>query len=100
MKKEIMDLIKSGDGSFRINNVSYLRRWTVDGLGHEVDRLVLEFDSINHVRFSITDHEIKSRDYDGIIEECKKLTEKFFEEVAHTLTKNLGAGYINTSKGV
>lgn len=99
MKKEIMNLISSKEGMFRLNNVSYLKKWTFnDGLGHEEDILELEFDTINNVCFSIYDRRIKSRDYDGIIEECKILTESFFKEVASTLCNNLGAGYINTNK--
>lgn len=31
MKKEIMNLITSSEGQFRINNISYLKRWTKDG---------------------------------------------------------------------
>ena len=98
MKKEVMNLVNSNEGKFRLNNVSYLKRWTLDGLGNKVDRLELEFDTINNVCFSLYDREIKARDYDGIIEECKALTERFFKEVSDTLSKNLGAGYINTSR--
>ena len=78
MKKEIMNLIniKSDEATyFRLNNISYLRRWTMDGLGNEVDRLTIEFDTINEVRFSLCDREIRSRDYAGIISECQEKTE-------------------------
>lgn len=101
MKKDIMNLInaKSEEATyFRLNNVSYLRRWTKDALGDDVDRLVLEFDNINNVNFSLYDREVKSRDYDGIIKECQKITEAFFLEVSRTLISNLGAGYRNTSR--
>lgn len=98
MKKEMMELLNSENGTFRINNVSYLKRWQKDALGNKVDRLTLEFDNINNVCFSLYDREIKSRDYDGIIEESKEITNRFFKEVSDTLTKNLGAGYINTSR--
>lgn len=95
MKKEIMNLLNSTEGTFRINNISYLKRWTVDALGRKVDRLTLEFDSINGVRFSIYDTEIIARDYAGIIAECQELTTRFLAEVEETLFKNLGAGYRN-----
>lgn len=100
MKKEIMNLLNNTneEAYFRINNISYLRRWTKDALGNDVDRLTLEFDCINDVRFSVYDSEIKSRDYDGIIKECQELTQKFTDEIARTLCKNLGAGYRNVTK--
>ena len=95
MKKEIMNLVNSEEGTFRINNISYLKRWTKDAMGCKVDRLTLEFDSINHVRFSIYNTEIIARDYEGIIAECQELTTRFLAEVERTLFKNLGAGYRN-----
>ena len=95
MKKEIMNLVESEEGTFRLNNIAYLRRWTKDGMGCKVDRLELEFDSINHVNFGIYDTEIKSRDYEGIIDECQILIERFINEVSETLIKNLKAGYRN-----
>lgn len=101
MKKEIMNLIngkREEPAYFRLNNVSFLCRWTKDALGDDVDRLVLEFDNINDVNFSLYDREIKSRDYDGVIKECQKITEAFFKEVSRTLVSNMGAGYRNVSR--
>lgn len=98
MKKEIMELVNSEEGTLRINNVSYLHRWTKDGLGNKVDKLVLEFDNINHVNFGIANRDIESRDYDGIVRECEDLTNRFFAEVSRRLTSDLKAGYKNTSK--
>lgn len=104
MKKDIMNLIdfKSDETKdveyFRLNNVSYLKRWTKDAFGNDIDRLEINFDTINDVNFSIYDREIKSRDYEGIIRECQEITKAFFDEVSATLIKNLGAGYRNTSK--
>lgn len=101
MKKEIMNLINTkveGISCFRLNNVSYLTRWTKDGCGNDVDCLALEFDTINGVNFSLCDREIKSRDYEGIILECQRITEAFFAEIARTLKSNLQAGYRNVSK--
>lgn len=101
MKKEIMNLIniKSDEATyFRLNNISYLRRWTMDGLGNEVDRLTIEFDTINEVRFSLCDREIRSRDYAGIISECQEKTEAFLQEVSRSLGNDLKAGYRNASR--
>lgn len=95
MKKEIMNLITSSEGQFRINNISYLKRWTKDGMGEDVDKLTLEFDNINNVCFSIYDQEIKSRDYDGIIRECQELTKRFMQEVERELLNNIRVGYRN-----
>ena len=95
MKKEIMNLITSSEGQFRINNISYLKRWTKDGMGEDVDKLTLEFDNINNVCFSIYDQEIKSRDYDGIIRECQELTKRFMQEVERELLNNISVGYRN-----
>lgn len=95
MKKEIMNLVKSEEGTFRLNNVSVLRRWKKDALGTEVDKLVLEFDTINLVRFTLADREIHARDYEGIIKECQDLTKRFFDEVAISLMLDMKAGYRN-----
>ncbi len=95
MKKEIMKLVKSKEGTFRLNNVSYLHRWTEDGLGNPVDKLSLVFDTINQVCFGICDTEIHARDYDGIIAECQELTSRFFDEVARSLKNDMRAGYRN-----
>ena len=95
MKKEIMNLITTREGQYRINNISYLKRWTKDGMGEDVDKLTLEFDNINNVCFSIYDQEIKSRDYDGIIRECQELTKRFMQEVERELLNNIRVGYRN-----
>ncbi|MBO7713961.1 MAG: hypothetical protein J6S85_10355 [Methanobrevibacter sp.] len=95
MKKEIMKLVKSEEGTFRLNNISTLRRWSKDGLGNPVDKLVLDFESINHVCFGICDTEIHARDYDGIIAECQEITTRFLDEVARSLKNDMRAGYRN-----
>lgn len=95
MKKEIIQLVNSEEGSFRLNNISTLRRWTKNGLDMDVDKLELEFDCINGVRFSICDREIESRDYEGIIKECQEITTRFLDEVARSLKNDMRAGYRN-----
>ncbi len=93
MKKEIMQLVSSNEGQIRLNSISYLRRWTKTAIGTPVDKLELVFDSINNVRFSIYDTEIKSRDYNGIIKECEELTSRFLAEVSRSLCNDLRAGH-------
>lgn len=93
MKKELMAIVNSEEGTFKLNNISYLKRWTKSALGEDVDKLVLEFNNINNVCYSIYDREIKSRDYDGIIKECEELTKRFMDEVSRKLCSNLRAGY-------
>ena len=88
-----MNLVKSEYGTFALNNVSYLRRWTHDALGDKVDRLEINFRTINNVYFNDCIHEIEARDYDGIIEECAKATEVYFAEVQRKLISNMRNGY-------
>ena len=66
MKQDILALLKTENGTCRLNNISSLKHWTTDG----VDMLVIEFDDINGVHFGQW-QVIRSRDYDGIIQECK-----------------------------
>lgn len=93
MKKEIMNLVKSDDGMFSLNNMSYLKRWTRDALGNKVDRLEIRFCVINNMYFNNCVYEIEARDYDGIIEECAKATEAYFTEVQRKLISNMRNGY-------
>ena len=93
MKKEIMNLVKSEYGTFVLNNVSYLRRWTRDVIDNKVDKLEIHFRTINNVYFNDCIHEIEARDYDGIIEECAKATEVYFAEVQRKLISNMRNGY-------
>ena len=93
MKKEIMNLVKSEYGTFALNNVSYLRRWTRDVIDNKVDKLEIHFRTINNVYFNDCIHEIEARDYDGIIEECAKATEVYFAEVQRKLISNMRNGY-------
>ena len=94
MKKEIMKLVKSEEGTFRLNNISRLYRWTTSALNEKVDCLTIEFDNINNVNFGLSEN-IESRDYDGIIAECQKATTSFLTAVALELNKNMENGYRN-----
>lgn len=92
MKKEINVLLQSESSSLRLNNFSYLRRWQVDCLGCKCDKLVLEFDNLNGICFSIYDNEISSRSYDGILLECEQITNNFFNNVSKKLNNDLKGG--------
>lgn len=94
MKKEIINLVNSEEGTFRINNIATLRRWTKSALNENVDKLAIEFDRINNVYFG-NSVEIESRDFAGIIEECEEATTAFLCAVALKLNNNLRNGYIN-----
>lgn len=94
MKKEIIKLINSEEGTFRLNNISRLNRWTTNALGEKVDELTINFDNINGVNFGLS-VKIKSREYDGIIAECQKATTSFLTAVALELNKNMESGYRN-----
>lgn len=110
MKKEIMALVnctegsvkmdestKQKVGSFRINNMSKVRRNYKEPMEPgdlKVDNLELVFDRINNVEFS-GHFTIKSRDFDGIIAEIEQYTTAFMAAVSETLCRNLRNGYIN-----
>lgn len=91
MKKEIMELINSENASIRINKFLRLDRWKKDAIGNKVDKLEAIF-SIQHI--SSRHFEIKSRDYNGIIEEIQECQTKAFFEAAEEYNKQLKNGYI------
>ena len=93
MKKEITRLLKQEEGTLKLNNLSRLRRWSKDLFGEKVDMLVLDFETVNNVRYGVGNTEIKSRDYEGVLEEIKNLTEQFLECVKLELINNLENGY-------
>lgn len=95
MKKEIMNLINSEQGIFRLNNISYLHRWTKNAIGNDVDMLMLEFDTINNVSMGGRNFDVLSRDFEGIIEECQKITSEYLLSVSEELCKNMRSGYRN-----
>jgi len=98
MKKEIIALVNSEEGYYRLNNISKLYRYTKDALNQDCDVLKIEFDNINHVYFGLSVIDIKSRDFDGIIAECQQATTKYLEEVARSLNNDIAAGYRNKTK--
>jgi len=95
MKNEIMAMINSAEGSYRINNIATLRRWTKNGIGEDVDMLVIAFDPINGVNFGDDTIQINSRTYDGIVADCERAINNHMNRVAITLMENLENGYRN-----
>ena len=93
MKKEITRLLKQEEGTLKLNNLSRLRRWSKNLFGEKVDMLVLDFENVNNVRYSVGNTEIRSRDYEGILEEVKNMTALFLECVKLELINNLENGY-------
>lgn len=93
MKKEIMNLIASPDGEYRINSVCKLRRWTSIPGNDKLDKLALDFDQIADMGRFVHSVEIKSRDYDSIIVEITAAINAHFAEIAEWLNKCLINGY-------
>lgn len=94
LKKEITRLVNAKSGGLRINNFCTLERWTKSGTGLDVDKLEIRFDALNDICIKGgAMEEIKSRDYNGIIEECNNAIQKFFEEAYRQTTNDLNAGY-------
>lgn len=93
-KSDIMKLVNSSEGIIRINPICTLRRWTVDSLGNRpVDRLSLDFDSINGMGRFVGFVEIQSREYSGIIAEIESAIKAKMEEVSACLCTALKNGY-------
>lgn len=93
MKKEIMNLIASPEGEYRINPVCKLRRWTSIPGNDKLDKLTLDFDRIADMGRFVSIVEIESRDYDGIIAEITAAITAHFTEIAEWLNKCLVNGY-------
>ena len=85
-----MLLVESEGGKVRLNNFSTLVRWTKDGLGNNVDRLAIDFDTTELLCRSLAD--IKSRDYEGIIAECDAATKNYLDDVYKHAVSDLKAG--------
>lgn len=91
IKKEVMKALKDG-GIVKVNEVSYLRRWTEDALGNPCDGLALEFSYIIGANVCRT-YNINARDYEGIIDEVCEKTNDYFSRCASAAASNLRAGY-------
>ncbi len=94
MKKEFKKLLAMERGYMRINEISYLYRWTFDALGNKVDKLVITFDSPTGMVSSHT-AEIKSRDTEGIAKEIAQHIKVFAEMWAREEANKILGGYID-----
>ena len=96
MKKELLKFISSEEDEsyFRLNAISYLRRRTKSPLTEKkIDVIEIEFDQVFGRYCSISNNEIISRDFKGILTECQEKTEEFLSEVSYILCKELKAGH-------
>lgn len=92
MKKDIMNLVNSENGSLRINHIAQLKRWKTDAIGNKVDCLEIVFDNINGVNYP-GNMLIKSRSYNDIITECAACIEQYMNGIANRLISDLRNGY-------
>lgn len=97
MKNEILTLIASPAGSFRVNSISVLVRATADYFGNKTDRLFLDFDTINGIQYCART-EITARDYAGIIAEIDEATATFMAEVTRRIRSDLKAGLVRKGR--
>ena len=91
MKKEIMELINSEEGTLKVNKFCMLRRWTKTALNEDVDKLEAIF-SITHYSSHVV--EIQSREWKSIVDEVALAQAKAFADSADELNKQLINGYI------
>ena len=92
MKKEIMQLIET-EGRMKVNEICTLLRLRKYALGFDVDGLNLEFTDLNGVGKLINVYEIKSRTYEGIIEECCMYMERYLKDASEYFQKQFRNGY-------
>lgn len=95
MKKELLKFINSEEdvSCFRLNAISYLKHYTKNAFGKKIDRITIEFDQIFGRYCSISNNEIISRDFEGILTECQEKTEEFLNKVSYILCRELKAGH-------
>lgn len=95
MKKELLNFVNDDkdESRFRLNAISYLKHYTKNAFGKKIDRITIEFDQIFGHYCSISNNEIISRDFEGILTECQEKTEEFLSEVSRILCRELKAGH-------
>lgn len=91
MKKEIMELINSEEGTLKINDFCTLYRWTKTALNEDVDKLEARFSIIHYSSHVV---EIQSREWRSIVDEVAYAQTKAFADSADELNKQLINGYI------
>lgn len=91
LKKEILAALNSESATVKLNDISYLSRWTKSPL-EDVDKLEITFQYITGIKGGRR-YEIESRDYNGIIDEIEKYTAEYFADCAKQATSNIRNGY-------
>lgn len=92
-KTDIMDLIAADNGKLEVNPLCYLHRWTASAIGTKVDKLAVEFNSINGMGRFCGSVEIQARDYSGIVAEVETAIREKLNEVSDYLCNAFKNGY-------
>ena len=93
IKKDIINLVMSEEGTVRINEITTIIRWTKNAVNAPVDRMVVTFAHVAGVRGGQT-FDISARDYDGILKEIADCTHIYLENCADQMIQNMKNGYL------
>ena len=92
LAKEIKTLLKAEEGMAKVNDISYLKRWTKNALNDACDCLELRFDYLSGVKGGAS-YKIDSRTYEGVMVEIEEATRDYFTSCMNKTISNLKAGY-------
>ena len=92
LRKEIKDLLKAEEGMTKVNDISYLKRWTKDALGDKCDCLELRFDYLSGIKGGAS-YRIAARTYADVMTEIEEATRDYFTSCMNKTLSNLEAGY-------
>jgi 3-dehydroquinate dehydratase len=92
LTKEIKALFKAEEGMAKVNDISYLKRWTKNALDDACDCLELRFDYLSGVKGGAS-YRINSRTYEGVMAEIEEATRDYFTSCMNKTLRNLKAGY-------
>lgn len=87
-KAEFQELINKKDGTLKINEQFYLTRYTKNGMGEQVDKLMLNAQAPLRVRFA----EINARDFQKAKEEIAERMKEGYLELAEEQVKRFMNG--------
>lgn len=90
--KDIENILKVENGTCEINNLCFLKKWTVNRNNKKIDVLTLEFYAINGRRY-VGIYTINSRDFNGVLNEIKSAINDGLQEINDRLIKDINAGY-------
>lgn len=92
MKKEIMNVITSESAELKVTPFGLLRRNRKDAIGNPVDKLWLD---VKTKETALVIYEIKSRNYDEVIEEIELAIRDYFERLTERTCKALRNGRLD-----